>query len=88
MRIQNLENGVIIIDQDERVLERIEGEDFGSVDISDLSLNADTLGKQYLLGLSNHGPVDVVDGVYVYGNVEAKRYAVLKQAYLDKFSAK
>jgi hypothetical protein len=88
MRIQNLENGVIVIDQDEALLAKIEGEDLSGIDVSDLPLNADTLGQQYLLALSNHGPVDVVDGIYNYGFLEAKRYAKLKATYLDKFSAK
>jgi hypothetical protein len=87
MRMYTIE-GVLVIDGDEALLAKIEGEDLSGIDVSDLPLNADTLGQQYLLALSNPGPVDVVDGVYYFGNFEAKRYAKLKQAYLDKFSAK
>jgi hypothetical protein len=85
-RIQNLETGVIRVDGDESLLSKIEGKDLSGIDISDLKLDAQTLSKQYLLGESNLGPVTVVNGISTYGYQEAKRYAVLKNAYLAKFS--
>jgi hypothetical protein len=90
-RINNLENGVILIDGDEELLNKIKGEDLSDIDVSDLNLDAHTLSYQYLIADST--PKTVVRDPA--GNVleekmyhEAKRYAVLKHKYLDKFSAK
>jgi hypothetical protein len=86
MRMNKLENGKILIDGDELLLKKIEGQSLAGVDISDLKLDADTLSKQFLIAVSNPGAVTVVNGISTYGNIEAKRYAVLKNAYLATFS--
>lgn len=75
MRINHLENGTIVIDRDEAVLAKLEGQSLDGVDVSDLRINADNLAKLYVKALPS---AEIMD---------AKRYAVMKQKYLETFSA-
>ncbi|WHY93758.1 hypothetical protein QNK12_09975 [Neobacillus cucumis] len=73
-RMMKLDTGKILIDGDTELLKKIEGEDLSNTGINDLQLDANTLSNQYLIATSHP---DIT---------EAKRYAVLKQAFLSKFS--
>lgn len=86
LRIVNLETGKILIDGDEALLAKIQGQNLSGVDISDLKLDAQTLSNQFSIAESNPSPVTVVNGISTYGYQEAKRYSALKNAYLAKFS--
>jgi hypothetical protein len=86
LKIVNLQTGKILIEGDAALLNKIQGQDLSSVNISDLQLDVQALMNQFNLAESNPGPVTVVDNVQSYGYLEAKRYAVLKAAYLAKFS--
>jgi hypothetical protein len=75
MRMHTIE-GVLVIDGDEVLLAKIEGEDLSGIDVSDLPVDADTLSKQFLVAQCTPGQT--------YDYHETKRYAVLKQLYMDK----
>ena len=83
-RFQKLETG-ILIDGDEALLSKIEGEDLSSIDISDLKIDAQTLGEQYLIAEST--PHTVGKDSEIKKDYEAKRYAVLKSKYLEMYGA-
>lgn len=71
MEMRMEENGVIVIEKDGKVLNKIAGEELDGVDVSDLKVDAQTLAHSYNLAERN---ADLI---------HAKRYAVLKQKYLQ-----
>lgn len=75
MRMYQTEDGKIVIDGDEAVLAKLKGQSLEGVDVSDLRINADNLAKLYVKALSSAEIMDI------------KRYAVMKQKYLETFSA-
>jgi hypothetical protein len=85
MRINFLEDG-IRIDEDQDVLAKIEGQDLSDIDVSDLRLDAHTLSLQYNIATSTPKTVIKDDEgkiIEVKNYHEAKRYAVLKQLFLQ-----
>ena len=75
LEMRTTENGLIIIEGDEQLLAKIEGESLDGVDVSDVRLTADNLADLYQVAeVRKELPYHI------------KRYAVLKQKYLDKFS--
>lgn len=82
MRINHLETGKIVIDQDDDVLAKVEGLNIDDVDVSDMRINAESLAKLYQKAKVTD-PRDEDEGF-----LDAfKRYAKMKQLYLDTFSA-
>jgi hypothetical protein len=75
MKMYNQENGVIVIEGDDKVIELVEGEDLSAVDISDYRLTSDNLADLYNVAIRRK---DVES---------AKKYAALKEKYLNTFSA-
>lgn len=91
MRINNLENGKIVIDGDAALLAEIEGQSLDGVDVSDLRVNADTLAQLYTI--ASAAPTtefySTASGNRVLTKTQdnIKRYAVMRQKFLETFSA-
>lgn len=75
MRMYQTEDGKIFIKGDEVVLAKLEGQSLAGVDVSDLRVDADNLAKLYVKA---QGSADIMN---------TKRYAVMKQKYLETFGA-
>jgi hypothetical protein len=69
------EKGVIVIEGDEKLLAKIEGQSLVGIDVSDIRLDADNLAEVFDLAVNTPNEPN-----------NTKRYAVLKQKYLEKFS--
>lgn len=69
------DQGKIIIEGDEKLLAKIEGQSLAGIDVSEVRLSADNLAE--LFDVASRTP-DTPDNI--------KRYAVYKTKYLDKFS--
>lgn len=76
MEMFKFENGVIGIKGDEAVLAKIENESLEGVDVSDLRIDAHNLAKLY------------TEAEFSADLLDAKRYAKMKQLYIETFSAK
>lgn len=91
MRMYQTEDGKIFIKGDEAQLAKIEGQSLEGVDISDLRVNADNLAKLY--SIASASPTtefyNTANGERVLTKTHdnIKRYAVMKQKYLETFSA-
>ncbi|MFD0827106.1 hypothetical protein ACT8ZR_15815 [Neobacillus sp. M.A.Huq-85] len=89
-RMMVLETGTII-DGDSELLSKIEGEDLSDVDISEFALSADDVANAYNLAKSTRYTYVYESGVQnpqlIKTHDNIKRYAVLKQAYLDQANA-
>lgn len=75
LEIYTNDKGVIVVEGDEKLLAKIEGQSLVGIDVSDVRLDADNLAELF----------DVADRTPGTPN-NIKRYAVLKQKYLEKFS--
>lgn len=77
MRIYHRETGEVVIDQDEIVMEIVEGVNLDDVDISDLRIGSGDLAKLY-------NQACATDSKF---NLEPfKRYAVMKAAVINMFN--
>jgi hypothetical protein len=90
MKLAILEDGKISIQGDEWLLEKLLDNDFSAVDISDYPINADSLYQLYNLA-SSCRVSEVYDNstglrVLVKTHDNIKRYAVMKQKYIEMYS--
>jgi hypothetical protein len=89
MQMKKLGNGKIVIKGDEALLAKIEGQSLAGVDISDLRVNADTLAELYSIAsaapTTNFYSAASGTRVLIKTQDNIKRYAVMKQKYLDTF---
>jgi len=76
MRMYVTETGEHIIDQDEELLARIEGENLDGIDVSDLRIDSENVAQLYEIASIRKSLESI------------GRYTVLKQLYLDKFDIK
>ncbi|MEH7237315.1 hypothetical protein [Bacillus sp. JJ1562] len=70
------ENGIVEIWGDEEVVARTENEDLSNVDVSEYRVDADVLARVYEDAVQRREDVEI-----------AKKYVVLKQKYIETFSA-
>jgi hypothetical protein len=90
LRMQKSQNGIFLIDGDEELLSNIEGQSLAGVDISDFAISADDLAKLFNLASSTRYTYVYENGVQnpqlIKTHDNIKRYAVLKDAFLAKFT--
>ncbi|MFE4524001.1 hypothetical protein ACFRCQ_18145 [Cytobacillus firmus] len=83
-------NGKISISGDEHLIKKIEGVSLVDVDVSDLRVDSDSLAELYCEAATVSGQSELdAEGlpVWVENLDKIKRYAVMKQKYLETFSA-
>lgn len=80
MRKQTLGNGVIVIDKDEHLFAKIQASpSLTGISVSDLRISAESLASLYEIASVNRSTAAENIG-------HIKRYALMKQLYLQKFS--
>jgi hypothetical protein len=86
MKMQVLGSGKILIEGDEALLAKIEGQSLVGVDISDLQVDAQSLSEIYCLACSTRNShVYNVHSEVVKTHDNIKRYQVLKTEFLKQY---